>query len=169
MKIVGITYMTGTVEMVLKNDSCLLNNSKPLFVPEWTEDLRATRCLVLRVSRLGKCVEERFADRYYDAVAFGMDFVAWDVIQRARSEGHSWTEALGFDYSLAVGSWMEQVPEGDWTVSPEQAIAMVSSRMTIRQGDLIYITAKCPPQPVQREQVLQIDQDGETKLFCRIK
>ena len=169
MKIVGITYMTGAVEMVLKNDSCLLNNSKPLFVPEWTEDLRATRCLVLRVSRLGKCVEERFADRYYDAVAFGMDFVAWDVIQRARSEGHSWTEALGFDYSLAVGSWMEQVPEGDWTVSPEQAIAMVSSRMTIRQGDWVYVALDTEPKPVHKEEVLRKKIDGEDVLYCKIK
>lgn len=178
MKIVGITYWTGAEEMILKNDSCLLNNRKPMFVPEGTKDLRASECIVLRVSRLGKGISELFAERYYDAVAFGIDFVAMDVLEHARTSGRSWTSAYGFDYSLAVGDWIkkEEISEseieeaiGQLTTTINEAISRVSKDMTIRQGDLIYITAKRVPEPVEQEQIISKTINGEEILYCRIK
>ena len=107
MKIIGFVYHDGETEMVLKGDSCLLNGRKPLFIPDWTTDLGVTECLILRVSRLGKEIAPKFASRYYDAVAPGADFVAQDVLREVQSAGRSWTQALGFDYSLAIGEWSE--------------------------------------------------------------
>ena len=51
MKIIGITYYDGSENIVLKSDSSLLVNRKPLFVPERVTDLQALPCIVLRVSR----------------------------------------------------------------------------------------------------------------------
>ncbi|MBO4666191.1 MAG: hypothetical protein J5612_04890 [Paludibacteraceae bacterium] len=168
MKIIGFSYIDGSCQMVLKGDSCLLVNRKPFFTPDWTNDVRAHRCVVLRVSRLGKSIAPRFANRYYDAKAEGLDFVAWDKWQTALERGESWTEAMCFDYSLAVGSWLsvEGLAMNDERLAMpiDEAIARVSDIMTIRQGDLIYIPYKDPARKVEREEVIE----GEG-LYCKIK
>lgn len=172
MKIIGFIYHNGGAEMVLKGDSCLLTNRKPLFVPDWTQALCVTDCLVLRVSRLGKEIAPKFANRYYDAVAPGEDFIALDIAREAEQAGKPWTKALAFDFSLAVGEWTTD--NGQWTMdhyvmSPEEAIAEASKVMTIRQGDLIYIQKRQAPRPVEKEEILRAEIDGEEKLYCKIK
>ena len=174
MKIIGFVYHDGETEMVLKGDSCLLNGRKPLFIPDWTTDLGVTECLILRVSRLGKEIAPKFASRYYDAVAPGADFVAQDVLRKVQSAGRPWTQALGFDYSLAIGEWSEVQSDKvqstkEWVMTPEEAIAEASRVMTIRQGDLIYIQRRQAPRTVHKEDIIRIEINGEEKLYCKIK
>lgn len=174
MKIIGFVYTDGQTEMVLKGDSCLLNGRKPMFIPDRTNELGVTECLILRVSRLGKEIGLKFANRYYDAVAPGADFAALDILRDLQSSGHPWTKAIDFDYSLAIGEWCE-VPSDqvEWTkglvLSPEEAISEASKVMTIRQGDLIYIQKKCAPRRVEKEDIIRKEIDGEEKLYCKIK
>ena len=175
MKIIGFVYRDGKPEMVLKGDSCLLNGRKPMFVPDWTKELGVTECLILRVSRLGKEIAPRFANRYYDAVAPGADFTAIDKLREAQTAGRSWTESIAFDFSLAVGEWvLPSTPayrpqNGEWLLTPEDAIAQASKIMTIRQGDLIYIQANKPPRIAQKEEIIRVEIEGEEKLYCKIK
>lgn len=175
MKIIGFIYRDEKDEMVLKGDSCLLNGRKPLFMPEWTKELGVTECLILRVSRLGKEIAPKFADRYYDAIAPGADFIAMDLAREAEQAGRPWTQALAFDYSLAIGEWLEGVKElknegmKEWLLTPEEAIAKASKVMTIRQGDLIYIQKRQAPRPVAKEEIIRVEIDGEEKLYCKIK
>ena len=174
MKIIGFANIEGKPQMVLKSDSCMLVNRKPFFTPDDAQDLRMTRCVVLRVSRLGKSIEQRFADRYYDAVAPGLDFVVWDKLEEARRNGSSWTEALDFDYSLAIGEWIDK---GEWLkvkgegllISPEEAIEQASRLMTIRQGDLIYIDTTESARQVERNEVIEGPEWAKDKLYCKIK
>ena len=172
MKIIGFVYDGQRTEMVLKGDSCLLNGRKPFFVPDWSNEIAVTPCIILRVSRLGKEIAAPFAGRYYDAIAYGADFVALDILRAAKAEGRPWTQALAFDYSLALGEWMPDNGKGEienLVLSPEEAIAAASKVMTIRQGDLIYIQLKQAPRVVQREEVIRQEIDGEEKLYCKIK
>ena len=175
MKIIGFIYRDEKDEMVLKGDSCLLNGRKPLFMPEWTKELGVTECIILRVSRLGKEIAPKFADRYYDAVAPGADFIAMDLAREAEQAGRPWTQALAFDYSLAIGEWLEGVKElknegvKEWLMTPQEAIARASKVMTIRQGDLIYIQKRQAPRPVAKEEIIRVEIDGEEKLYCKIK
>ena len=158
--------------MVLKGDSCLLNGRKPMFIPDWTKALGVTECLILRVSRLGKEITFKFADRYYDAVAPGADFVAMDSLREAQEAKRPWTQATAFDYSLAIGEWIMgngQWTMDNWLMTPEQAIVEASKWMTIRQGDLIYIQRRQAPRPVQRDEIIRVEIDGEEKLYCKIK
>lgn len=168
--------LTSEWEMVLKGDSCLLNGRKPLFIPEWTNELGVTDCLILRVSRLGKEIAPKFASRYYDAVAPGADFAALDKLRELQDAGKPWTTALAFDYSLAIGEWINNdeisatsLLNEKLIISPEEAIAAASKVMTIRQGDLIYIQAKRAPRKVQKEDIIRAEIDGEEKLYCKIK
>ena len=180
MKIIGFIYRDGSPEMVLKGDSCLLNGRKPMFIPDWTNELGVTDCMILRVSRLGKEIAPKFASRYYDAVAPGADFIALDIAREAQANGRPWTKAIDFDYSLAVGEWMEigdwkleigdwKLEIGDWLMTPDEAVAEASKVMTIRQGDLIYIQAKQAPKVVHKEEVICRQIGGEEKLYCKIK
>ena len=179
MKIIGFVgyngerrKANGEWEMVLKGDSCLLNNRKPFFTPEGATTIGVTPCIVLRVSRLGKGIAKKFAGRYYDAIAPGVDFADLTLLREAQEQGKPWTEAIGFDYSLAIGKWAtdkEQWATEDLLLSPEEAIAQASQIMTIRQGDLIYIQKRQAPRPVQREEILRVEKDGEEQLYCKIK
>ena len=174
MKIIGFIYRNGGAEMVLKGDSCLLNGRKPFFVPEWSQEIGVTPCMILRVSRLGKEIAPKFASRYYDAVAPGEDFIAMDKARELAAAGKPWTPAIAFDYSLAIGEWMDKGDRlkviGDrLLMSPEEAIEQASKVMTIRQGDLIYIQKRCAPRPVQKEEVIRIETEGEEQLYCKIK
>ena len=162
--------------MVLKGDSCLLNGRKPMFVPDWTKELGVTECLILRVSRLGKEIAPKFANRYYDAVAPGADFIAMDVLREAKAQGKPWTRALAFDYSLAIGEWINNdemsataLLNDELIITPEEAIAEASKVMTIRQGDLIYIQVKSTPRKVEKEEIIRKELDGEERLYCKIK
>lgn len=191
MKIVGITYYDGNASVVLKSDSSLLVNRKPLFVPDWLHELQALPCWVLRVSRLGKCIAPRFASRYYDAVAAGVDFFSADKLREALAEGRPWTEAVAFENSLAVGEMEEvgskklevrwELRRGDemieqMTWAPEgmqdaldQAVARVSDLLTIRQGDLIYVAMNTRPWQLQQEDILRCTNDEQERLYCKIK
>ena len=160
--------------MVLKGDSCLLNGRKPFFIPDWSNEIGVTPCIILRVSRLGKEIARKFADRYYDAIAPGEDFIALDKVREEKAAGKPWTQALAFDYSLAIGEWGDVQRDDvqstkDYVLSPEEAISEASKVMTIRQGDLIYIQAACAPRKVQKEEVLRVEVEGEEKLYCKIK
>ncbi|MBQ1874133.1 MAG: hypothetical protein II144_00360 [Paludibacteraceae bacterium] len=170
MKIIGFVYNDGQTEMVLKGDSCLLNGRKPLFMPDWTQELGVTECIILRVSRLGKEIAPQFANRYYDAIAPGADFIAMDVAREAQKKGRPWTRALAFDFSLAIGEWTKgEWTNGEWLMSPEEAISEASKVMTIRQGDLIYIQAKQAPRKVEKEEIIRKEVDGRERLYCKIK
>ena len=165
--------LTSEWQMVLKGDSCLLNGRKPMFMPDWTNALGVTECMIVRVSRLGKEIGIKFANRYYDAVAPGADFVAIDTLREAQAKGLSWTPSIAFDYSLAVGEFVEpsafSIQPSDWLMTPEEAISAASKVMTIRQGDLIYIQRKQAPQLVHKEQVIRVETDGKETLYCKIK
>ena len=102
MKIIGFSNIDNTVQMVLKCDSSMLVNRKPFFIPDWSNDVRMTPCAVLRVSRMGKNIGQKFASRYYDAVAPGLNICAADVL--AQGDG---VKAWAFDYSLPMGKFMD--------------------------------------------------------------
>ena len=162
--------------MVLKGDSCLLNGRKPFFMPDWTNEVGVTPCLILRVSRLGKEIAPKFAHRYYDAITPGADFIALDVAREAQQAGKPWTKGIAFDYSLAIGEWINndemsaaELLNDELIISPEEAIAQASKVMTIRQGDLIYIQTKQAPRSVEKEEIIRVEINGEEKLYCKVK
>ena len=166
MKIVGFSQIDSDNKMVLKGDSSLLVNRKPFFVPDWSEDVRMTPCVVLRVSRMGKNIASRFASRYYDAVAPGLNMQATDLLAQG-----DWTMGWAFDYSLVVGTFVTPELLNDYTtiISADEAIERVSRVMTIRQGDMIYIDCKQDARNLVREEVICVQKDNNELLYCKIK
>lgn len=166
MKIISFSNIDGVVKMVLKGDSSLLVNRKPFFIPDWSTDVQMTPCVVLRVSRMGKNVGASFASRYYDAVALGLNIYAADYIEQG-----DWTRGFAFDYSLPLGKWiaLEANPWQETVIAIDKAIEQASKVMTIRQGDLIAIDCAVPPRKLEKEELIQIEQNNEELLYCKIK
>lgn len=166
MKIIGFSKIDGVVKMVLKGDSSLLVNRKPFFIPDWSADIRMRPCVVLRVSRLGKNIAARFATRYYDAAALGLNIWAADFLLKG-----DYARAWAFDYSMVVGnfvdlsSWQEMA-----TIIPfDEAISRASAVMTLRQGDMIFVDCATAERALVPEEVITVNNGDEELLFCKIK
>lgn len=177
MKIIGFIDIDGRIEMVLKGDSAMLVNRKPFFIPDGTNDIGYSDCIVLRVSRLGKNIATKFADRYWDAWTYGLDFCAKDWFDQAQERKGSWVEATAFDNSLAMGQFVDKEREApslpidsSTPLLPiAEAIHRASRVMTIRQGDYIYIQLKKTFVPIHKEEVITRTIDNNEVLYCKIK
>ncbi len=213
MKIIGFTYAplqppfeggqpsamadSEDADMVLKCDSSLLNGRKPMFIPDWTNDLRYIPAVALRICRVGKNIQPRFASRYYDAVAPAIDFCAYDTLLSAQRAGKSDTTARAFDFSFAIGTFLPQqageaqtladaIPSLRWVyetadgteqevnttallLSAEEAVHRASRIMTLRQGDILYIPYRLAAAPVVTNEVLHAYCGADEVLYCKIK
>ncbi len=144
----------------MKPDSALLKNGKPFFIPDFSDEVHYETELVVKISRLGKNIAERFANRYYDEVTVGIDFTARDLQRKIREAGNPWEICKGFDDSAAIGEFVpvdkfkdiqnlnfhldidgNQVQKGntaDMLFKVDEIIAYVSRFFTLKIGDLIY-------------------------------
>ena len=144
----------------MKPDSALLRENKPFFIPDFSKQVEYEVELVVRINRLGKNISEKFASRYYEEVALGVDFTARDLQQRQRALGEPWEIAKAFDNSGVISDFIPlstlanaegisfslskngvEVQRGntrDMLFSVNQIIAYVSQFFTLKIGDLIY-------------------------------
>ena len=147
----------------MKPDTALLRNNDPFYIPSFSQEVHYECELVVRINRVGKCIEERFAHRYYDEVGLGIDFTARDLQRQAIAEGLPWERAKAFDYSAALppkflrladlGGNVQQLhfaldvngerrQTGDTSqmlFTVDRLIASVSQYMTLRMGDLLHL------------------------------
>lgn len=140
----------------VKPDSALLKDRKPFFIPDFSDDIAFGAGFVLRVSRLGRSISERFAHRYYDAVSLGLDITARDLKEHLAAERRMMDTAKGFDGSFPVGSFMD-LPEGEMNFRLEidgnevqrgrssdmrygfdRIISQMSRFYTLKMGDMIF-------------------------------
>lgn len=166
MKIICFSKIEGEIKMILKGDSSLLNNKKPFFIPDWSRDVRMTPCVVLRVSRMGKNIGLKFASRYFDAVALGLNIFAADYMSLG-----DWTRGYAFDFSLPIGQWIdiEENPWRDLVIEMDEAIEKASEVMTIRQGDLIVIDRDIASRQLNKEELIEVCLNNNEMLYCKIK
>ena len=150
----------GEPLIFMKPDSALLRENKPFFIPDFSKQVEYEVELVVRINRLGKNISEKFASRYYEEGALGVDFTARDLQQRQRALGAPWEIAKAFDNSAVISDFIPlstlanaegisfslskngvEVQRGntrDMLFSVNQIIAYVSRFFTLKIGDLIY-------------------------------
>ncbi len=97
----------------MKPKSALLQSHTPFYYPEFTNELHYECELVLRVSKNGKYIQDRFAQNYYNAITVGIDFTARDIQDELKAKGLPWEKAKAFDNSAAVGKFIELTPATD--------------------------------------------------------
>ena len=145
----------------LKPDTALLRNNDPFFLPDFSKEIHHEIELVIKITRLGKNIQPKFAHKYYDEIGLGIDFTARDVQFELREKGLPWEKAKAFDSSAAVSKKFiskselgdlnnlnfhlkkngEKVQIGNTNqmiFSIEEIICYVSKYFTLKIGDLIY-------------------------------
>lgn len=156
----GALYKPEEPVVFLKADSSLLKDKKPFFLPDELGRVDYETELVVRISRLGKSIPQRFAHRYYDAVTCGIDFTARDLQRKCKEKGLPWTLCKGFDGAAAIGEWVpvekfrdiqaihfhldingNTVQEGctsDMLYTVDELIAYISRWFTLKTGDILF-------------------------------
>ena len=160
-----------------KADSAVLKDHKPFFIPDHMGRIDYETEIVVRISKLGKNISERFAHRYYDAVTVGIDFTARELQKKLRSEGKPWDLCKGFDGRAALGDWVSiekfrdiqavhfhldingnTVQEGctsDMLYRVDQLIAYISQYFTLKTGDILYTGTPAGVGPVHIDDHLE--------------
>ena len=175
----------------MKPPTALLLNNRPFFYPDFTQDLHYEGEIVLRVSKNGRSVQPEFASRYYDAVAFGIDFTARDVQDKLKSKGHPWEIAKGFDRSGPVsrfialeelknaqdihfqlkknGAVVQDGHTRDLIFTFDTLICHISRYFTLHKGDYIFTGTPAGVGPVQIGDILEGNIEGVEMLRCAVK
>ena len=145
----------------MKPDTALHRNNDPFYLPDFSNDLHYEMELVVRINRVGKCIDEKFAHRYYNEVGLGVDFTARDIQRKASEAGLPWEAAKAFDHSAAISPEfipIEQIDDiqklkfrcdlngktvqngdcSDMIFTVDQLISHVSRFVTLKIGDLLF-------------------------------
>ena len=122
----------------MKPKSALLQPHTPFYYPEFTNELHYECELVLRISKNGKYIQEKFASKYYDAVTVGIDFTARDLQDDLKSKGLPWEKAKAWDNSAVVGKW---IPFANIKNRKEINFSLKKNKELVQQGnsqDMIF-------------------------------
>ncbi|MEJ6759031.1 MAG: fumarylacetoacetate hydrolase family protein [Flavobacteriales bacterium] len=176
----------------LKPDTAVLLKKHPFFIPEHSNNVHHEIELVVKINRLGKHIETRFAHKYYNEIALGIDFTARDVQDDCKKKGLPWEKAKAFDGSAAVSNFFsleslkkeinnidfyldingKKVQEGNtkqMLFSVDQLISHVSKYFTLKTGDLIFTGTPAGVGPVQREDLLELYLEGKRIFYFNVK
>lgn len=144
----------------MKPDTAILKDNKPFYHPEFSKDIHYELEIVLKVSKEGKHIAEKFAHKYYDEIGLGIDFTARDIQQKHKEKGLPWELAKSFDFSAPIsrfipkdqfkdlyqlnfhlelnGQTVQKGNTSDLLFQFEKLIAFVSQYITLKKGDLIF-------------------------------
>jgi len=177
----------------LKPDSAILPKKHAFYIPNWSDDVQYEVELVVKICRLGRSVEERFASRYYSKVGLGIDFTARDVQSQLKEKGHPWEMAKAFDGSAVIcepfesledlggdvqnlnfelkknGEVVQSGNSGDMIFPVNDIIVYVSNYMTLKMGDLIFTGTPAGVGKVVKGDLLEGFLEGKLMFSVRIR
>lgn len=142
-----------------KPDLAILRGHK-FYIPDFTKDLHYEVELVIKINRVGKHIDEKFAHKYYNQIGLGIDFTARDIQQECKAKGLPWEKAKAFENSAVLSkqfidkseldlnniqfsmskneSIVQDGTSADMIFTFDKIIAYVSQFVTLKIGDLIY-------------------------------
>lgn len=175
----------------MKPKGAILLPWKPLYYPEFTDDLQYECEVVVRICKNGKYIQSKYASKYYDGVTLGIDFTARDLQREQQKKGLPWEIAKAFDGSAAVGSFLPLTPETvvsnlsfqlmkngelvqdghtrNMIFPVDEIIAYVSRFFTINIGDYIFTGTPAGVGPVFPDDKLEGILQGNKVLEVEIK
>ncbi len=144
----------------LKPDTCLIQKNQPFFYPDFSDDIHYETEIVVRINKLGKHIQKKFAHTYYSEIGIGIDFTARDLQQKCKENGLPWEISKAFDNAAPISKFLnienfkdvqnvnfhldingKTVQSGntkDMIFSIDDIIEYVSQFITLRIGDLIF-------------------------------
>ncbi|MFM9056560.1 MAG: fumarylacetoacetate hydrolase family protein [Bacteroidota bacterium] len=188
--------LNNTVEeepvIFMKPETALIPARQPFFIPDHSEDVHFETELVVRINKVGKHIEERFAHRYYDEVSLGIDFTARDTQSKLKGKGLPWELSKGFDGSAPVGTFVplrrfnksvqdlkftlhvngelrQSGHTADMIFSVDRIISFVSAFFTLKIGDYIFTGTPEGVGKVQAGDHLLAELEGERLLNLSVR
>lgn len=174
-----------------KPDSAVLRNNEPFYYPEYSNDIHHEVEILLKISKEGKYIQEKFAANYFDEIGIGIDFTARDLQTKAKEKGLPWALAKGFngsapmsdfvpksqfpdlknlDFSLKVNGETRQKGNTSLMIySFEFIIQYVSQFMTLKKGDIIFTGTPAGVGPVVKGDRLEAFIGTEKMLDFEVK
>lgn len=144
----------------MKPDTAVLKDNKPFYHPNFSNDIHHEIELVLKISKEGKHIAQKFASCYFEEIGLGIDFTARDIQQKHKEKGLPWELAKSFDNSAPIsrfipksnfadlynlqlrldlnGNTVQNGNTRDLLFSFEYIIEFVSKYITLKKGDLIF-------------------------------
>ena len=144
----------------IKPDSAVLLKGNPFVIPEFSSNVHHEVELLVKINRLGKYIQQKFAHKYYNQIGLGIDFTARDLQSQLKAKGLPWEKAKAFDGAAVIGQkWIDKseldidhlnfsliknkdvVQDGNsshmlWKI--DELIAYVSQFFTLKIGDVIF-------------------------------
>lgn len=161
----------------LKQENAITRCNRPFFIPDFSQRVDYETEIIVKINRLGKCIQEKFAHLYYDEIGLGVDFTARDLQEQCIAKGNPWEIAKAFDGSAVVGKFISKsrfenvqnlnfhlllndacVQRGNsaqMLFTIDQIIAYVSRFMTLKTGDIIFTGTPVGVGPVHINDHLQ--------------
>jgi acylpyruvate hydrolase len=176
--------------LFMKPQTALLQDGKPFFHPNFSENIHYELEVVLKICKNGKHIEPSFAHKYYDEITLGIDFTARDLQDKLKEKGHPWEIAKAFDHSAVIGEWLPfgnfnsknidfQLLQNDNLVQDGHTNEMIfdfntlvsyaSKFFTLKQGDLIFTGTPAGVGKIHIGDVLEGQLEGEKVLHCEVK
>lgn len=176
--------------LFLMPDTCLLLKNRPFYYPSFSNDIHHEVEIVLKISKVGKNIDEKFAPSYYNEIGLGIDFTARDLQQKAKEKGLPWSIAKGFNdasplstfvakenfnlnklkFSLTIDGKTKQ--EGDTSLmlfSFDYIISYISKYFMLKKGDLIFTGTPSGVGPVNIGNILEAFLENKKMLHVEIK
>ena len=146
--------------LFLKPDTAVLSSKQAFYIPDFTKDLHYEVEVLVKINRVGKHIDAKFAHKYYDEIGLAIDFTARDIQQKMKEKGLPWEKAKAFDNSAVIGEFvskenflsMDDIPfslqkngeivqDGNtshmlWKI--DELIAYISTYFSLRTGDIIF-------------------------------
>jgi 2-keto-4-pentenoate hydratase/2-oxohepta-3-ene-1,7-dioic acid hydratase in catechol pathway len=144
----------------LKPDTSILLKKQPFFIPDFTDDIHHEVEVLVKINRVGKHIDKKFAHKYYSKIGLGIDFTARNLQAKLKAKGLPWEKAKAFDGAAVIGNWlsMNDVKDVDdinfslqknesivqtgntshmlWKI--DELIEYVSKYFTLKIGDIIF-------------------------------
>ena len=89
----------------LKPDTSIIQKNQPFFIPEFSNEIHYEIEIILKFNRLGKHIESKFSNKYFNQISLGIDFTARDFQNKFKERGLPWDISKGFDNSALIGDW----------------------------------------------------------------
>lgn len=143
----------------LKPDTAVLNNNQAFYHPDFSENIHHEVEVIIKISKEGKYIQEKFAHKYFEEVGLGIDFTARDLQSKLKEKSLPWEIAKAFDKSAPISNFIsladlnvhnlnfkllingelrQQGNTADMIFSIEKIIAFASQYFTLKKGDIIF-------------------------------
>lgn len=172
-----------------KPDSAILQPRNPFVIPPWTKEVHHELELIMRIGKVGKYIEPKYALSYVDSISVGIDFTARDIQSELKKAGLPWEKAKGFDGSAVIGRWIQGSPNKknyeiqlfknndlvqkgntrDFIFSIEELICHISQFFTLKSGDIIFTGTPSGVASVEAGDELICKLDGNSLLSLSIR